>query len=71
MLLAWFDRARGRFLPQYHLLPGGQTLLAGLRRIRGGDIIVSLNDGEYVFILRGLRHKTWSLVIINLVVDYA
>ena len=35
MLLAWFDRARGALLSQHHLLPGGQTLLAHLRRIPG------------------------------------
>ena len=29
MLLAWFDRG-GAILPQHHLLPGGQTLLAEL-----------------------------------------
>ena len=50
MLLAWFDRARGALLPQHHLLPGGQTLLADLRRITG----------------RGYRHQlsmTWIMYL--------
>ena len=53
MLLAWFDRTRGTSLPTSPA--AGRTNPPGeLRRIPGGDIVISINDLEYVFVFKSL-----------------
>lgn len=53
MLLAWFDRARGVFSPNITCCREDKPSWLTYAESRGGDIVISLNDCDYVFVFRG------------------
>ena len=54
MLLAWFDRARGAFSPNITCCREDKPSWLTYAESRGGDIIININDLDYVFVFRGL-----------------
>ena len=50
MLLAWFDRKRQRYSPQVECCGEDKPSWLVYAESRGGDIVVDINDLEYVFI---------------------
>lgn len=54
LLLAWFDRTRGQFSPQIPCCREDKPSWLAYAESRGGDIVISLNEGAYVFVFRGL-----------------
>jgi hypothetical protein len=52
MLLAWFDRARGVFSPNITCCREDQPSWLTYAESRGGNIVISINDLEYVFVFR-------------------
>ena len=54
MLLAWFDRARGVFSPNITCCREDKPSWLTYAESRGGDIVISINDLDYVFVFRGL-----------------
>jgi hypothetical protein len=53
MLLAWFDRARGAFSPNLTCCRDDKPSWLNYAESRGGDIVISINDLDYVFVFRG------------------
>ncbi len=53
MLLAWFDRARGAFSPNITCCREDKPSWLTYAESRGGDIVININDLEYVFVFRG------------------
>lgn len=54
MLLAWFDKARGQFSPQITCCREDKPSWLTYAEARGGDIVICINDLDYVFVFRGL-----------------
>jgi hypothetical protein len=54
MLLAWFDRARGAFSPNITCCREDKPSWLTYAESRGGDIVICINDLEYVFVFTGL-----------------
>ena len=54
MLLAWFDRARGQFSPNITCCREDKPSWLTYAESRGGDIIININNLDYVFVFRGL-----------------
>ena len=54
MLLAWFDRARGLFSPNITCCREDKPSWLTYAESRGGDIVIMLNDLDYVFVFRRL-----------------
>jgi hypothetical protein len=52
MLLAWFDRARGAFSPRITCCREDRPSWLTYAESRGGDLVISLNEGDFVFIFR-------------------
>lgn len=50
MLIAWFEAKTGRAYPQAHECTGGKPGWRAYAESHGGDLEVSVNDGEFVFI---------------------
>lgn len=53
MLLAWFDRARGAFSPNITCCREDRPSWLTYAESRGGDIVISINNEDYVFVFRG------------------
>ena len=53
MLLAWFDRARGVFSPNITCCREDKPSWLTYAESRGGDIVICVNDLDYVFVFRG------------------
>lgn len=53
LLLAWFDRARGVFSPNITCCREDKPSWLTYAESRGGNIVISINDLEYVFVFRG------------------
>jgi len=53
MLLAWFDRARGAFSPNITCCREDKPSWLTYAESRGGDLVISINDLDYVFVFRG------------------
>lgn len=54
ILLAWFDRGAARYSPNAPCCREDKPSWLVYAESRGGDLILNLNDGEFVFIyLRG------------------
>ncbi len=54
MLLAWFDRTRGAFSPNITCCREDKPSWLTYAEARGGDIVICINDLDYVFVFRGL-----------------
>lgn len=54
MLLAWFDRNRGVFSPNLTCCGEDKPTWLLYAESRGGDIIININELDYVFVFRGL-----------------
>jgi hypothetical protein len=54
MLLAWFDRARGLFSPNITCCREDKPSWLTYAESRGGDIVICINDLDYVFVFTGL-----------------
>ncbi len=54
MLLAWFDRVRGAFSPNITCCREDKPSWLTYAESRGGDIVICINDLDYVFVFRGL-----------------
>ena len=54
MLLAWLDRARGAFSPNLTCCREDKPSWLTYAESRGGDLVIAINDLEYVFVFRGL-----------------
>jgi hypothetical protein len=54
LLLAWYDRARGQFSPQVTCCGEDKPTWLIYAESRGGDIVISINEEDYVFVFRGL-----------------
>jgi hypothetical protein len=54
MLLAWFDRACGAFSPNITCCREDQPSWLTYAESRGGDIVICINDLDYVFVFIGL-----------------
>ncbi len=52
MLLAWYERKTGRFSPPVECCGEEKPSWLIYAESRGGDIIVNINDLEYVFVFR-------------------
>ena len=55
MLLAWFDRTRGVFSPNLTCCREDKPSWLTYAESRGGDIVISINDLEYVFVFFGRK----------------
>lgn len=53
MLLAWYDRGRGRFSPRVECCGEDMPSWLVYARNRGGDVEVAVNGLSYVFVFRG------------------
>ncbi|HAA03643.1 MAG TPA: hypothetical protein DCZ69_02755 [Syntrophobacteraceae bacterium] len=53
MLLAWFDRKTGQVSPRVECCRGDKPGWLVYAESRGGDIVIDINDEEYVFVYRG------------------
>lgn len=53
LLMAWFDRAQGRFSPNIPCCREDKPSWLIYAESRGGDIIICINDLDYVFVFRG------------------
>ena len=58
MLLAWFDRARGVFSPNITCCREDKPSWLTYAESRGGDIVICINDLDYVFVFRGLTDRS-------------
>jgi hypothetical protein len=54
LLLAWFDRGRGTFSPQVPCCREDKPSWLAYAESRGGNIVISLNEADFVFVFRGL-----------------
>jgi Domain of unknown function (DUF5619) len=54
MLLAWFDRARGLFSPNITCCREDKPSWLTYAESRGGNIVISINEMDYVFVFTGL-----------------
>ncbi len=54
MLLAWWDRARGVFSPNITCCREDKPSWLTYAESRGGNIVICINDLEYVFVFIGL-----------------
>ncbi|MCL4503340.1 MAG: AF1514 family protein [Deltaproteobacteria bacterium] len=53
MLLAWFDRVKGVFSPNITCCREDKPSWLTYAESRGGNIVISINDEDYVFVFRG------------------
>ncbi|MFC1835813.1 AF1514 family protein [Thermodesulfobacteriota bacterium] len=53
MLLAWFDKAAGKFSPDVICCNTEKPSWLVYAESRGGDISVDINDQDYVFVFAG------------------
>ncbi|MCL4501224.1 MAG: AF1514 family protein [Deltaproteobacteria bacterium] len=53
MLLAWLDRNRGVFSPNLTCCGEDKPTWLLYAESRGGNIVLSINDEDYVFVFRG------------------
>lgn len=54
LLLAWCDRTRGAFSPNITCCREDQPSWLTYAESRGGDIVININDLDYVFVFTGL-----------------
>jgi hypothetical protein len=54
MLLAWFDRARSQFSPNITCCREDKPSWLTYAESRGGNIVININDLDYVFVFKGL-----------------
>jgi hypothetical protein len=54
MLLAWYNGATGEFSPRVECGFEDRPAWLVYAESRGGDLCIVINDGEYVFVYRGL-----------------
>lgn len=54
LLLAWFDRTRGVFSPNLTCCREDKPSWLTYAESRGGDIVISINDLDYVFVFKSL-----------------
>lgn len=54
MLLAWFDRLRGLVSPNITCCREDKPSWLSYAESRGGDIVISINDLDYVFVFASL-----------------
>ena len=52
MLLAWFEQRSGRFSPQVPCCREDKPPWLTYAEARGGDLVIDINDEEYVFVYR-------------------
>jgi len=52
MLMAWFDRATGEFSPNVECCSEEKPGWLVYAESRGGNVIVDINDEQYVFVYR-------------------
>jgi hypothetical protein len=52
MLLAWYDRRTGRYSPDVPCCREDKPAWLSYAESRGGDLIIDINDEEYVFVYR-------------------
>ena len=50
MLLAWFDKARGKYSPPVECCGEDKPSWLVYAESRGGDLVVEINDMDYVFV---------------------
>ncbi|MCK8603506.1 AF1514 family protein [Desulfoferrobacter suflitae] len=53
MLMAWYEKRTGRFSPQVECCSEEKPGWLVYAESRGGDIVVDINNQEYVFVYRG------------------
>jgi hypothetical protein len=53
MLLAWFDRKSGTFSPRVECCSDKKPGWLVYAESRGGEIVIDINDEEYVFVYLG------------------
>lgn len=49
MLLAWYDKKTGRYFPDVECCGEEKPSWMIYAESRGGDIVIDINNGEYVF----------------------
>ncbi len=54
LLLAWWDRARGLFSPNITCCREDKPSWLTYAESRGGDMVIVINDLDYVFVFTGL-----------------
>lgn len=54
MLLSWYNGRTGQGYPRFECGRGDKPAWFVFSESRGGDILVDVNDGEYIFIYLGL-----------------
>ncbi|MBW1730965.1 MAG: AF1514 family protein [Deltaproteobacteria bacterium] len=54
MLLAWFDKKRGKFSPQVECCDTEKPSWLVYAESRGGNIVIDINDQDYVFVFCNL-----------------
>ncbi len=54
MLLSWYNGKTGEGYPKFECGSGHKPAWFVFSEARGGDILVDINDGEYIFIYLGL-----------------
>jgi hypothetical protein len=52
MLLAWFEKRTGRYSPQVPCCREDKPPWLAYAQSRGGDLVMDINDEEYVFVYR-------------------
>jgi hypothetical protein len=52
MLLAWYDRAAGKFSPQVTCCGDDKPAWLVYAESRGGDLVIDINEEAYVFVYR-------------------
>ena len=54
LLLAWFDRSRGLFSPHLPCCREDKPSWLTYAESRGGDLVICVNELDYVFVFKGL-----------------
>ena len=54
MLLSWYQGKTGEFYPNMECGPGDKPALITYAESRGGDLVIDINNGQYVFIYLSL-----------------
>lgn len=55
MLLAWYNGKTGEFSPQVECCAEDRPAWLIYAESRGGDILIDINDEEYVFVYRAVQ----------------
>ena len=50
MLLSWFQGKTGEFYPNMECGPGDKPAWITYAESRGGDMLININQGQYIFI---------------------